>query len=158
MNAANHDNRDNLPPHESEQKESPRPLRSQIYLNKITWVIALVTGAVLVFTIIYAWAVALSLNSSSLTHLIPGSESTTLRILNALSQTSTFLLTTLCASTLEVIFWATASSPSGAMMPSLLAISPSTGIMGLFKLLFWGDKDMHLLWVGKRFQEHFQGG
>jgi len=148
----NHDNGDNLPPPEPEPKELPRPLRSQIFLNKITWVIAFVTGAVLVFTIVYAWAVALSGNPNSLTHLVPGSESTTLRILNALAQTSAFLLTTLCASTLEVLVWATASSPAGITMPSLLAISPSTGMMGLFKLLFWEGKDLHLLWVGKRFQ------
>src|SRR5271169_382237 len=109
----NHDNEDNLPPPESEQKKLPLPLRSQIFLNKITWGIALVTGGVLVFTIIYAWTVATSGSSNSLTHLISGSESTTLRILNVLAQASAFLLTTLCASTLEAMFWATASSPVG---------------------------------------------
>ena len=154
----NHDNDEDLLPPEPEQKELPPPLRSQILLNKITWGVALVTGAALVSTIIYAWAVALSSGPNRLSPLIPGSESTTLRILNALAQTSAVLLTTLCASTLEVILWATASSPAGITMPSLLSISPSTGIMGLFKLLFWKGKDLHLLWVVKRFQEQFPLG
>jgi hypothetical protein len=131
---------------------SPRPLPSQFRLNFWTWVLALIAGVWLAATIVYSWAV--SVTTGPLTKLVPHNISQSLTVLRVASEVTGLLLSALCASTLEVIVWAVASSKRGITMPSFLGISSSTGIFGLQYLLKWKtnprDNDHHRIWVGKR--------
>jgi hypothetical protein len=138
------------PPHPL--RLAPRQLPSQFRLNFWTWVLALIAGIWLAATLVYAWAV--SVTTGPLTKLVPHSVSRSLTVLRVASEVAGFLLAALCASTLEVIVWAVASSKRGITMSSFLGISSSTGIFGLPYLLKWKtnprDRDYHRIWVGKR--------
>src|SRR5271170_7459916 len=126
------------------------PLKSPFRLNSLRWGLAVITGIWFAITTIYAWAVVST--SGPLTKLVPSNAAHTITILRILTEAASKLLTALFAATLEVVFWALASSKKGIALPSLLGMSSSTGLFGLFALLFWKPKGKwsHYFWVATR--------
>ena len=108
---------------------------SPYQLHWLTWLLAFVTAGVLTFTIVYAWA--LSMTTGPLTKLVYPSTTGSLTVLRATSEITGILLGMLCVATLQIVFWAAASSDDGISLSSLLGISPSTGVTGLLYLLSW---------------------
>jgi len=127
-------------------------LESRLRRNIFTLILIFATGIFLTLTFVYAWAIAHT--TGSLTSLVPARTATAVGALAVLSHVSSFLLMSLCASTLEAVVWTLASCKEGLTVSSLLAISPTTGVAGLFRLL--GRKnseegqDNHRKWVGFR--------
>jgi len=140
-----------------ETRTQTEPLPSPYRLHWLTWVLALVTGLVLAFTIVYAWAV--STTSGPLTKLVYASVTSSLTILRVTTEVTGIFLALLCVSTLHLVLWAVAASDKGISLSSFLGISPSTGLRGLFALFFWKTKpdqdsrklDHHRLWVLNRY-------
>ena len=68
-------------------------------------------------------------------------------------------LTALIASTLGLLLWTYASKTAGIPVPTLLALSPTTGVLGLLELLEWRTGKimsflsgrLHEFWVISRF-------
>lgn len=127
-------------------------LRSRIAESKYTWLLALASGMLLAFTLIYAFA------TSSVTHpLIFVTDSTTAtRNLRILSEGVTLSLTALMAASADIVVWAAASSERGITFSTWLAMSTGTGIRGLLKLIGWkhqseGARDLHHFWIIVRY-------
>jgi len=127
-----------------------KPLQSPFRLNSLRWALVMITGIWFVITTIYAWAVAST--SGPLIRLVPSNASHTITILRILTEAASTLFAALCATTLEVVFWALASSERGIALPSLLGMSSSTGLFGLLALLLWKPKGKwsHYFWVATR--------
>jgi hypothetical protein len=140
----------NVPPREV--KIPVTPLYSQFRGAAVTWFLASVTGVWLVLTLVYTFAASSSDNK--LASLVPMGGSAAITALRILTEGSAILLTALIASTLEIVQWAASCSKDGITISSILGISPSTRLFGLFSLLRWRTtlegKDHHLTWVGMR--------
>jgi len=127
------------------------------------WILALciLTGLWLVATIIFATAVATS-GTLSL-WLIPTNTAYSVLILRALSEGASLSLTALLAWTLGILLWTHVSRPEGVPVPTILAMSPTTRLLGLLELLRWkngigsrGLVNYHTLWVVIRFNSWFE--
>lgn len=142
--------------HQAEPKPPPSsavakiPPPSPFRLNRLRWALAVLTGIWFAFTTIYAWAVATTVGP--LTQLVPSNAANTITILRILTEGASNLFAVLIASTLEVVFWALASSKKGIALPSLLGMSSSTGLFGLLALLAWSPQGrwFHYSWLATR--------
>src|SRR5947207_2518887 len=133
-----------------------KPLRPQFQNNVIVWLTSFLTGAWLLMTVIYAWA--LTLKSGGLASLVPTNTARAVVTLQILSGGATFLLGQLISLTLETVVWAAACSSNGVTFASFLGTSPSTGFFGLLELLRWKPdllgRNPHRFWVVTRYY-HF---
>ena len=130
----------------------PKPLLRTFNQTKFVWLLMLVTGLSLAFTVTYA--AALSSSTGRLPVLITSftSPSEAVRILRILSEATSILLTAAVACTLDIIMWTAACRERGISMSTLLSISSSTSLLGLLQLLRWkGAGRHHLLTVLIRF-------
>ena len=136
-------------------RDDTKSLKRPWWMSRMTWCLFVGTGLWLALTIVFAWALATT--SGPLVKFIPSSESTTITLLRILSEGNTALFSLLWASTLNVILWANSSHEDGISMPSILGISSSTGLIGLWKLLWWEPNGRpranHLLWIVQRYVE-----
>ena len=109
--------------------------QSRLWQNRCVWLLALVTGIWLVFTLAYAGQVS-SRSGTGIASSIPSSTVVT-RTLRILSEGVSVLLTGLIASTAAVVMWTAASTSGGTDILTLLGMSPTTGPWGLLQLLLW---------------------
>ena len=128
---------------------NPPRLKSLLRTNKFTLMVAIVAGCLLILSSIYAWA--LSLTTGPLTRIIPPNP-WDLTILRIFSELAKIFLGFSWNSALEVVLWAASGSKRGITMTSLLAISPTTKPVGLFRLLLWnGSHRNHLFWTAIKY-------
>lgn len=144
--------------HERNSLSTKEPGSFKTTFKQNKWIVALCifTGLWLVATIIFAAAVAIS-GTLSL-WLIPTNTAYSVLILRALSEGVSLSITALLAWTLGILLWTSVSRPEGVPVPSMLAMSPTTRILGLLELLKWksqsGSRGLikpHILWVVIRF-------
>jgi hypothetical protein len=126
----------------------PVKLRSPFWQSKLTWLLAVATAIWLGFTLVYAFA------TSSVSHpLAFATDATTAtRNLRILSEGVTLSLTALIGSSAGIVMWAAASSRRGITLSTWLAMSTSTGPLGLLSLFGWKKKgknvqDLHIPWI-----------
>ena len=120
--------------------------------NKFTWLLAAVTGLLLLFTILYACVIASSSGAvgSFISHTITASEA--LLTLRALSEVLTALFGLLITSSTVAVMWAMASTSDGITVSTWLSMSPNTSWSGLLELFKWrsyrnGSRDFHFRWI-----------
>jgi hypothetical protein len=144
--------------HERSSRSSHGPGSFKTTLKQNKWVLALCifTGLWVVATIIFAAAVASS--GTLALWLIPTNTAYSVLILRALSEGASLSLTALLAWTLGILLWTGVSRPEGVPVPTMLAMSPTTRILGLLELVKWKSQSVsrgliknHILWVIIRF-------
>jgi hypothetical protein len=130
----------------SSEKETTRT--NQFAQSKYAWLLALSVAMLLIFTLVYAFA------TSSVTHpLCFATDATTAtRYLRWLSEAVTLSLIALLAASADIVVWAATSSERGITFATWLAMSGTTGIVGLIRLFWWrhqgkGGRDWHHLWI-----------
>jgi hypothetical protein len=81
-----------------------------------------------------------------------------LGVVRILGEINTLLLTTLVAMWDKIASWATASSRAGVSIPLWLLMNPTTGTLGLLRLLLWGKRSKgksgnwhHRAWIVVRY-------
>jgi len=123
------------------------PFRHAVWI----WILAIITFFSITATIIFAWQ---SAHPSMYSTSDPVQRSTEiLRILRILAEVNTVLLSTLVAMSARIAVWAASSGKNGVSVPMWLAMSPTTGILGLLELLLWGSRPKdksrkgHRAWV-----------
>jgi hypothetical protein len=126
----------------------PIKLRSPFWQSKWTWLLAVATAIWLGFTLVYAFA------TSSVSHPLAFATDATsaTRNLRILSEGVTLSLTALIGSSAGIVMWAAASSQRGITLSTWLAMSTSTGTLGLLSLLGWKGngknvRDLHRPWI-----------
>lgn len=111
--------------------------------TKWGWLIFFATGISLTLAITYAWLVTY--------HKVNSDPTTVTRNLRILSELVALLFAALIQTTGSNVMWAAVSSKRGLTFATWLSMSSTTGIVGLFKLLFWPHNrqalDWHRLWV-----------
>ena len=131
-------------------KTAPRPLKNPLIDGIINWLIALVAGIWLLFTILYAWDVSSVNGIKTLFPSVQNPAQATLD-LRILSEGVTLILNILLAYSTGVAMWAAASTKRGITFSTWLAMSPATDYWGLFHLLRWkrnkAGRDLHLQWI-----------
>jgi len=116
----------------------PVPLKGPFRHAVWTWILAIITFFSITATIIFAWQ---SAHPTVYSTSDPVQRSTeTLRILRILAEVNTALLSTLVAMSARITVWAASSGKKGVSVPMWLAMSPTTGILGLLELLLWGRR------------------
>jgi len=140
-------------PAKRDSENNPSKIRtttSRIGKRIPTWGFALITLFIIAITFIYLFA--LTLSGGALTRLIPATDSNALLCLKIVTEVTAFCLTALTALTLESLLWSLADQKPGIFAPSLLAMSPTTGPLGLGKLLGWRNQENgHLVWAVSRY-------
>jgi len=132
-----HGNCVELVPEASPLPESSSGLLSQFRNYWLTWLLAVVTGTAVGFTIFFAYNA--SLEQPVVAFAILSRPDVTILFLSGASQVSMFLVGTLANRVLENVRWVFASRPGkGVSALSALALSPATGYVGVFALLFHG--------------------
>ena len=127
------------------------PFRHAVWI----WILVIFTFFSLTGTIIFAWRSAHPTTYST-SDPVQGSTET-LRILRILAEVNTVLLSALVAMSARVAVWAASSGTRGVSVPMWLAMSPTTGILGLLELLLWGRRSNgksrkgHRAWVITRY-------
>jgi len=124
-------------------------LPSPFSLNIFTIVLASFTIALTMFSIVFV--VASTSTVSPLARIIPQGYALSLNLLRIVTEIVGLLLAALCDSVLEVIVWRLVSGVDGLPLSSMLGISPSTGFLGLCRLLFFwpnvSSADSHRFWA-----------
>jgi len=110
--------------------------------------LAIITGIWLSVTLYHAWQVTSQTpNSLNVT--------TVTRNLRILSEGVALLFVALITNTSSIVMWAAVSSKRGVTFSTWLAMSSSTGLIGLLKLFFWRSNprawDWHRLWITARY-------
>ena len=125
-------------------------LKPQWRQNWLAWVILVTTGLWIIASVLYSLAV--SRTDGILHQFIPVSHgpTVTVRILRVLSEGIAILLVALINTTLDALLWAAASTNAGVSMSTILSLSRTTELFGLFELLFLWRKpkygrDFHTL-------------
>ena len=121
---------------------------------------AVLSGIWLGGTILFA--IAVSNTGGILRHLVPRGVSLGVLILNVLVQGVQIASGVLGSGILDVLFWALLRSEPGHSFPVMLAISSTTGVLGLFQLLKWRTpirsnifRGWHILWIVLRYPQAF---
>jgi hypothetical protein len=154
--------REAAPPPEMDEHGSTQaaplkgPLRQALWPN----VIVIVTFVFLTVAIILAWKTG---DSGVVYSADPLEDATArLRVVRILAEINTLLLTALVAMSGKIAAWAASSSRAGVSIPLWLAMTPTTGTMGLLRLLCWGKKSNgksrkwhHRAWIVVRYAKLF---
>jgi hypothetical protein len=123
--------------HESSPKD-PVPLSGPLRQTFWSWVIAFITAVSLTATIILARRTS---DSGIVLAAYPLEEATArLRIVRIMAEINTLLLTALVAMSGKVASWAASSSKAGVSIPLWLSMNPTTGTLGMLRLLLWGKR------------------
>jgi cytochrome bd-type quinol oxidase subunit 2 len=117
---------------------------NQFAQSKYAWLLAPFVAMLLIFTLVYAFA------TSSVTHpLVFATDATkATRYLRWLSEAVTLSLIALLAVSSDLVVWAATSSERGITFATWLAMSGTTGVIGLVRLFWWkhqrkGGRDLH---------------
>jgi hypothetical protein len=123
-----------------------RPIPGTFWEQKWTWLLALTCGISLLLTFIYGWA--LSSPNGSLGSVVASNTSPTvaIRILRILSEIVSIMLATFVGVASTLTMWLMASTDSGITVATWLAMSPSTGLLGLLRLFQWPRRSRSLSW------------
>jgi hypothetical protein len=126
----------------SKLKSMPRQLLT-------SWILALLSGLWMIFTIIFAFNC--SLPKPFATWLLPSRSEDALLILNVCSHATVLLLTALTSGAFEAVRWAHAASKNGIPALTFLGLSRATGLLGVLSLFIGGDKRGFLKRDGEQF-------
>jgi len=138
----------------SEQVDFNSPIWNQAF----TFGIAFVTTAMMAFTIFFAYNGSMDHPVAPL--LIFKEPSTSILVLNVLSQLTIFFLSEMTIWVFEGLRWSFASSLTGIPAYTFLALSRATSAVGVLFLLFSKNergvkRDGHRLWGGQRYSTYF---
>jgi hypothetical protein len=143
--------------HESSTKD-PVPLSGPLRQTFWSWIIAFITVVSLTATLILARR---TLDSGIVLAANPLEEATArLRIVRIMAEINTSLLTALVAMSGKVASWAASSSRAGVSIPLWLSMNPTTGTLGMLKLLLWQSTRKsrtwyHRGWIVMRYRRYF---
>jgi len=121
----------------------------------LLWGLVIVTGVWLVTTIVFVSALA-STTSALSRHLVPRGVSTTVLLLKVLVDGVGLWLGILMATSLTLLQWTSVKGP-GLSYSSFLAMSPTTGFLGMMQLLKWNTtksrifRGWHVGWIILRY-------
>jgi hypothetical protein len=128
-----------------------KPLEHTFKQHKCLWFLVLVSGLSFGFTLAFAAALSSLTGKFSETISSAFSPSVTLIVLRIFSEATSILLGLVITSTLDVILWTAACRKKGLAMSTLLSLTSSTRVLGLFELLRWKSVGRHRLSVIMRF-------
>lgn len=114
-----------------------------------TWILALLSGLLMAFTIFFAFNC--SLQKPFAVWLLPSRSEDTLLVLNACAHGIVLLLAALTSRAFETVRWALASSERGIPAGSFLGLSRATGLLGVLNLFVGGDRRGYLKVDGQQF-------
>jgi hypothetical protein len=134
-------------PTQSPTHVTPAPSRTKLNIDYDWWVVLFVTFSSFVVTSVYVFA--LTSVDNRLERWVHLGVSSDLVILIITTEVVGILLIELCSSTLQTIGWwcATSSPPREMSVASLLGISPTTTLTGLFRLFVWSSSRRRALWL-----------
>src|SRR5579862_4231149 len=127
---------------------------SPLWNQAFTFGIAFITTLMMAFTIFFAYNC--SLEHPVAPFLIFKSPSTSILVLNIVSQLTIFCLSEMTIWVLEALRWALASSLGGIPAYTFLALSRATSAVGVLFLMLGRNergvrRDGHRLWGGQRY-------
>lgn len=108
---------------------------SSLPRNLLVYALVITTGAWLVMAVLFAAAATTTGDFAD--WLLPISTARTVLILRVLSEGLNICLASLIGLTLTLIMWTWLSRHEGLSISEMLALSPTTGAIGLLQLLFW---------------------
>jgi hypothetical protein len=114
--------------------------RSQIFLAFASFLLS-------VFAFYYAYEALI--NPQPLLGKLIFSPSTTVFVINVLSQSVAFLIARVFASAFEALRWSLAARRRGVTLPTFLSLSSGTSLYGIFMLLLANGQ--HRIWCAQRF-------
>ena len=125
---------------------TPITSKTQQYLTTYAW--ALATALLSIFAFYYSYEALISPNPN-LGKLF-FSASSTVFVINVLSQGVAFSLRVLYSTILQELRWAFASRTSGVSLSTFLGLNPATSLVGVWRLL-WIAGD-HRFWCVQRYR------
>jgi hypothetical protein len=138
--------------------KSRSPFRQQIWV----WILAIISGIWLVGSIVFVFALS-SPDSLLSTYVVPNGVSRGIVVLKVLVDGVGIALALLVSSTLNLVSWVSIRSHYGSFFPTLLAMSPNTGVSGMLGLLRWKSaqnrkgcsvvfRGWHVFWIVVRYR------
>jgi hypothetical protein len=135
----------------------PELLESPFCQQKFAWGLAFIAAIFLAITIAYSLLVSSTTDPLGLFRPTVSNATILTRVLSILSEGVTLLLAALFPASASIVMWAAGSNRRGITVATWLAMSPSTGLMGFWKLLRWKRKrnslDLHRSWIFIRFYD-----
>ena len=141
--------------------------RSPFYQQIWVWILVLISGIWLVGSIIFAFALS-SPDSVLSTYVVPNGFSRGIVVLKVLVDGVGIALALLVSSTLNLVSWTSIRRHCGSFFPTLLALSPNTGVLGMLQLLKWKSaqkrkgcsvvfRGWHVFWIVVRYRQNLSG-
>lgn len=106
---------------------------------KLTWLLLLLTAAVFILTVYYAFNTKIPTQR----RLVGLSPANTILIIRVLSGVTGFLMVALVASSSDRISWMLVARKKGSRMSDFLALSATTDHLGLLAIIFFIGKNLY---------------